>query len=378
MSRALIAASALFLAATSATAQTPWRTAPPESQGMASERLATMDAAVRAGSFEKVTSVLIARHGRLVHEAYFDEGGREAGRDTRSVTKTVTAMLVGAAIAEGAVPDVAAPVTPLLSAYGPFDNPDPRKDEITIEDLLTMSSLLECDDGNSFSRGNEERMYLIEDWVKFAFDLPIRGFPGWVPKPADQPYGRAFSYCTAGVTALGAAVQSAVGEPLDTFAHRTLFAPLGIEGEQWQRSPVGTPQGGGGLRLRSRDLLALGQLLLNRGRWEGGQILPEPFALAMTTPQVSVDAQRGDYGYLTWLPAYSVNGQQHAAWAMAGTGGNKVVIVPDLDVVAVVTTENYRVRNAHGLSDRLLVEHVLASIETRQAPTEALSGGAKR
>lgn len=365
MYRLLITACSLIAIAAPASAQNAWRTASPESQGASTERLAAMDAAVHAGSFQKITSVLVARHGLLVHETYFDDGGVEARRNTRSATKTVTAMLVGAAIGEGDIADVDAPVMPFISSYGPFDNPDPRKSAITVEDLLTMSSLLECDDDNQFSRGNEERMYLIEDWVKFALDLPIRGFPAWVPKPADQPYGRAFSYCTAGTTTLGAVVQSASGERLDAFARRTLFAPLGIGGEEWQFSPTGLPQGGGGLGLRSRDLLALGQLLLNRGRWEGKQVLPEAFAVAMITPHASVDPQRGDYGYLTWLPTYTVRGQPHAAWAMAGTGGNKVVIVPDLDVVVVVTTENYNVRNPHGLADTLIAEHALAAIDGR-------------
>lgn len=365
MNRLLITACTLLAVATPSSAQTLWPAASPESQGASTERLAAMDAAVRAGTFQKVTSVLIARHGQLVHETYFDDAGREARRNTRSATKTVTAMLVGAAIAEGDIASIDALVMPFIASHGPFDNPDPRKAAITVEDLLTMSSLLECDDQNQFSRGNEERMYLIEDWVKFAFDLPIRGFPAWIPKPADQPYGRAFSYCTAGSTTLGAVVQSASGEPLDAFARRTLFAPLGIEGEQWQISPTGLPQGGGGLGLRSRDLLALGQLLLNRGQWEGQQVLPETFVVAMTTPQASVDPQLGDYGYLIWLPTYTVNGQPYAAWAMAGTGGNKVVIVPDLDAVVVVTTENYNVRNPHALADTLIAEHALASFNRR-------------
>lgn len=361
MRHLFIAVASTLALSTAAQANPQWVSAAPDSQAVSAEGLAALDAAVRAGTYQKITSVLIARHGRLVHETYFDDGGAEVRRNTRSATKTVTAMLIGAAIAEGDIANADAPVMPFIAAYGPFDNPDPRKAAITVEDLLTMSSLLECDDENQFSRGNEERMYLIENWVNFAFSLPIRGFPAWIPKPADQPYGRAFSYCTAGSTTLGAVVQSATGEPLQTFAQRALFGPLGIDNPEWQISPTGLAQGGGGLGLRSRDLLTLGQLLLNGGQWEGRQVLSQVWVTAMTSPHAHA-GDYGDYGYLTWLPTYTVAGQAHAAWAMNGTGGNKVVIVPDLDAVVVVTTENYDVRNPHGLADALITDHALAAI----------------
>lgn len=363
MRNLFLATFGLALVAAPVLAEPNWPVAEPETQKVSSEGLATMDAAVRAGTFQKITSVLIARHGRLVHEVYFDEAGREGRRNTRSVTKTVTAMLVGAAAARGDLAGVDAPILPFIADHGPFDNPDPRKAAITVEDLLTMSSLLECDDDNSFSRGNEERMYLIEDWVKFAMDLPVRGFPDWIPRPENQPYGRSFSYCTAGVATLGAVVQAATGKPLQDFAHEALFGPLGIEGERWQISPTGLAQGGGGLGLRSRDLLTLGQLLLNQGRWEGRQILPEAWTRAMIAPHVNVDPQKGDYGYLIWLPTYSVAGAPHPAWTMSGMGGNKVAIIPDLDAVVVVTTENFNVRNPHGLADTLIADHVLAAMK---------------
>lgn len=352
---------ALFLtAAPAAHAQSDgWRTVtPPAATAVA---FAAMDTAVRNGEFQQITSVLISRNGQLIHEAYFDDGGAEARRNTRSATKTVTAMLAGVAVARGNL-TAETPVLPLLASWGPFDNPDPRKAAITVEDLLTMSSLLECDDDNQFSRGNEERMYLIENWVKFAFDLPVRGFPAWMPKPQDAPYGRSFSYCTAGTTTLGAAIQSATHQPLEAFAHDALFAPLQIEGEEWQFSPMGLAQGGGGLGLRSRDLLKLGQLLLDGGRWNGTQVLPEAWVTAMTTPHASAGEGRGDYGYLTWLPTYTVEGLPMKAFAMAGTGGNKVVVVPDLNAVVVVTTTNYNVRNPHGIADALISNHALAAL----------------
>lgn len=361
MRHLFITIAATLALSTAAQADPLWPSATPASQGVSAEGLAALDQAVRAGTYQKITSVLIARHGRLVHETYFDDGGVEVRRNTRSATKTVTAMLVGAAIAEGDIANADAPVMPFIAAYGPFDHPDPRKDAITVEDLLTMSSLLECDDENQFSRGNEERMYLIENWVNFAFSLPIRGFPAWIPKPADQPYGRAFSYCTAGSTTLGAVVQSATGEPLPVFAQRALFDPLGIEAPEWQFSPTGLAQGGGGLGLRSRDLLTLGQMMLNLGQWEGRQVLPREWVAAMTSPHAT-SGDYGDYGYLTWLPTYTAAGTKHAAWAMNGSGGNKVVIVPDLDAVVVVTTENYGVRNPHGLADALISDHALAAM----------------
>ena len=160
-----------------------WTAATPESAGIASERLAKMEAAIRSGEFKKIGSVLIARHGKLVYESYFD-GNADSIRNTRSATKTITGMLIGIAIDQRLLGGVNAPVVGLLEKK-PVKNPDARKEKITVEDFLTMSSALECNDWNEFSQGNEERMYLVEDWVQFTLDLPIRAFPSWEPKPND-------------------------------------------------------------------------------------------------------------------------------------------------------------------------------------------------
>ena len=336
--------------------------AEPARVGLAAQRLTRMEQSIRAGEFKQVTSVLVARRGRLAYEAYFDAEGAEGLRNTRSATKTVTGMLVGIAIDRGLLSGVDARVLDFFHDKEPLLNPDPRKAQITVEDFLTMSSLLECDDENSFSRGNEERMYLVEDWIRFTLDLPIRGFPDWVAKPAASPYGRSWSYCTAGATTLGPLLERATGQSVPDFARDNLFAPLEITHVRWQFQPLGPAMTGGGLNLRSRDLLRLGQLYLNGGTWNGRRVLSAEWVRRSTTPHANA-REDTDYGYLWWLPTVHANGRDFKGYAMYGTGGNKVYVFPAEQLVVVVTTVNFHVAGAGALTERLLTEHVLPALE---------------
>lgn len=342
---ALVALSAGPLAS-AALAQTDapsaWPATTPAAAGLDTAALGRLERAIEAGTYGRVTSVLMAVDGALAYERYFDDGGRDALRNTRSATKTVAGILVGIAAERGLIDGAGEPVAPWFDDHRPFGNPDPRKDSITVEDFMTMSSVLECSDDNSFSRGHEERMYLVEDWFGFTLDLPIRGFPAWVPGPEASPYGRAWSYCTAGVVTLGGVLERAAGRPLDDWADDVLFRPLGIDTMAWQYTPTGTAMTGGGLALRSRDLLTLVQLYLDGGTRAGRRIVPERWVEQSLRPRARV-RDGVDYGYLWWLPTLA----DHPAFMMTGNGGQKVVGFPDLGIAVAVTTTSYGSAEAH-------------------------------
>ncbi|RDD81047.1 class C beta-lactamase-related serine hydrolase [Dyella tabacisoli] len=312
-------------------------------------------------SFKGITSIVVVQGDKLVYEAYFNGGNPDQLNDIRSASKSVTALLVGAAIDRGLIPKVQTPIYGYFSDKQPWQHPDPRKQAITLEDLLTMSSQWECDDENQFSGGNEERMYVTEDWLQFALDLPIKGYAPWMSKPKDSPYGRAFSYCTAGAFVAGAVVERATHKPLADFAAEALEHPLGITQVKWNRSPLGIGMGGGGTRYRSRDLAKLGQLALDGGRWQGQQVISPSWIQAMLTPRAQA-REDADYGYLWWRFRFPLKGVEQPTWAMGGNGGNYVFVVPSQKLVAVITSTAYNHSYAHPQSQGIFRDYILKAM----------------
>jgi CubicO group peptidase (beta-lactamase class C family) len=339
-----------------------WVVSAPEAEGLVPKPLHDMEAAIRAGDFKKIGSVLVARHGKLVYEVYFD-GDATTPRDTRSATKSITDVLVGIAIREKKLSGVDARVLAMLPDRGrKMQNPDPRKDKMTIEDLLTMSSPLECDDWNDASRGNEERMYVIEDWAQFILDLPVRGRMHLGERVEPPKYGRNFSYCTGGVFVLSEVLQKATGLRTDRYAQEKLFGPLGITDAEWVFSPLGIPQTGGGLRLSSFDLLKIAELYRSGGTWQGTRIVDVAWVKVSTQPHAQIDDQT-EYGYLWWLKTFKSGGKDYPAFMMNGNGGNKVAVFPALDMAVVITSTNYNTRGMHEQTDKLLTDYILAAVK---------------
>ena len=283
----------------------------------------------RFDDYGEITSVVVSQGGEVVIEEYRD-GDVSTLRNTRSCTKTVVGMLLGMAIDRGIVPGVETPLQELLGEPAP---------PVMLRDLLTMSSCLDCNDWDDGSPGNEERMYPQEDWLSFGLRLPLRR-------------SRGFSYCTAGVVALGVALERALGEPLSNFAERELFTPLGIEGAQWVYTPKGETSAAGGLELTSRSLLRLGELYLGGGE----DLIPATWVAESIRPHARIDDEL-EYGYLWWLREYG----GESCFFMTGMGGNRVHVLPESERVVVITTTNFGRRDAHDLSDRLLREQILAT-----------------
>lgn len=325
---------------------------------------AALTAEIEKGDYGTVTSLLVNRHGTILYEGYFNGADAATLHNTRSATKTITSMLVGAAIADGLISGVDEPVTGFFPELQPLKNPDPRKQKITIEDFLTMSSLLECNDNNSFSRGNESRMHLVEDWVGFTLNLPIKGFEPWVERPHENDYGRSFSYCTAGVHVLGQIVARASGGRLDDYARARLFAPLGIERADWQRSPLDQAVAGGGLELTTRSLMKLGSLFTGGGVYQGVQLLPAEWIKRSLQTHV-IARSDAEYGYLIWKSPAQIQDRHIMTNYMAGNGGNRVVFIPDEDVVIVVTKTDYNTRGMHQATEKLVNTGILERLFAR-------------
>jgi CubicO group peptidase (beta-lactamase class C family) len=336
-----------------------FRVADPRDVGMRQEPLEALTPVLIDSEFPDTTSILLFKDGRLVFERYLGSGGPPVLNDTRSVTKTITALVVGLAIADGALRSTDEPAFDRLRDLAPFRHDGALKRAITIADLLTMSSALDCDDFVAGNIGNEENMYPLRDWSRWAADLPVK------PDYERSTSGRGpFSYCTGGSLLLGQIVQRAAGQPLDRYVDVRLFQPLGIRERQWTRSPSGEFQSGGGLRLRSRDLLKLGVLLLDEGRWAGRQIIPADWVRTMLSPGNRVNEEQA-YGMLVWQREYRSPCGPVKGWYMGGNGGNIVLSVEDANLVAVITRTHYNRRGMHEQTTRMIEDHVLAALACR-------------
>ncbi len=358
----------------------PWRYAPPipgddgwrigtlAEVGMASEPLAELVRTISQPPASihdpDIHAVLIARHGKLVFEEYFHGYHRHKPHDTRSATKGIAAVLVGAAIEKGPKLAVSDHVYDLIYGGNLPSGLDPRKAEMTVEHLLTMASGYDCNDWADSPRpGSEDGLYdqPERDFYRFTLQLPMES------KPGDRP-----AYCSVNPNLLGAVLRAATGKAVTELFDELLAAPLQMGRYHLGPQPTGEPYLGGGMFLLARDFMKFGQLLLDGGRWNGKRIVGEEFARRAGSSLVTLRDQPETmhYGYLWWTIDYDVGGKKVHAYFASGNGGQEVVVVPELDLVIATYGGSYNDRGGWVMIKDYIPRFVLPAVKNA-APASA-------
>lgn len=279
----------------------------------------------------QIHALLIARHGRLVLEEYFHGFHRGAVHDTRSASKSMTAILVGAALRNGAPFTVESAVIESVDPALLPVNVDPRLAAVRVEHLLTMSPGFNCDDNDGDSPGNEDAMQeqrAEPNWWRFALAVPMARDPG----------ERAV-YCSMNPNLMGAVLSHETGRWLPDLFAEQVAGPLGIRRYYLNLTPTSDWYLGGGAQFELRDFMKMGQLVLDEGVWNGRRVLDRAYVARMTAPLVELQERR--YGYYWWRQDMPYRGRQMRVIYAAGNGGQIVMAVPELDLVIALYSGDY-------------------------------------
>ena len=317
--------------------------------GSAADLEERLEIARQAGLLPNLHAVVVLRGGRLVVERYWTgydarrarplgpvRFGPETPHDMRSVSKSIVGLLYGVALAAGRVPAPEAPLTAQFPEY-PDLAADPARQRLTVAHALSMTFGTEWDElGIPYSdpRNSEVAMDAAPDRYRFVLERRVVRAPG-----------EAWTYNGGATALLARLIAKGTGQPLEAFAQAALFDPLGIAGAEWERDRRGEAIAASGLRLTARDLARIGAMLLAQGRWEGRQVVPADWLAACFRPAVALpDGRR--YGYHWYLGAVprddGAGGVRFERTVSAvGLGGQRLFLLPGLDLVVAVTAGNY-------------------------------------
>ena len=339
-----------------------WQVAAPDSVGIDGAKLCALVPTFEESKEANLHGVVVVRHGKLAFEHYFRgydlkapngpatiDFDRTTGHDLRSATKSITALVLGAAIDRGMITDVNESVLSFFPDYA--DLRTPEKDQITIRDLLTMSMGLDWNDDAPYT--NENTMNASIEPYRYVLSLGVV-----------QPAGRVWNYSGGATALIGAFL---VARP----ASASMSSPRHSSSTRWA-SPMSrghafetaTPRTGAACGSGRATWRKSANSVLNRGQWNGARVVSESWITAATAPQIKT-IYSGYYGYQFWLGASSVSGRRIDWVAAQGQGGQRIFVVPSLDVVAVVTAGNYygNDRLASLVPQTVLDEYVLPSVD---------------
>jgi CubicO group peptidase (beta-lactamase class C family) len=336
----------------------PCATSAREPQSPAASAAVSLDSAAdTAAHLPRLHSLLVSWRGKLILERYYNGARRAHAANIKSASKSVLSALVGIAIDRGLIAGVKQPIAPFFTQLmgGHGDSP---KREITIEDLLTMRSGLETTSNRNYGRWVQSR-----DWVRFALAQPLL-----------YPPGTTMEYSTGNAHLLSAILTKVSGTNTWQFAQESFAKPLGFALPKWPQDPQGIYFGGNDMLLTPRQMVAFGELYLNRGRTSAQQIIPAAWVDASFVPRArSRRESERFYGYGWWMRELAGR-RAFYAW---GYGGQFIFVVPELDLV-VVTTSSTAVsveRSSHLRAIYDLVEHtVIAPIAASAAANPVAAG----
>lgn len=304
-------------------------------------------------SLRDITSIVVIKDGELLLEEYFNGAKRKTLHDTRSVGKSIISTLLGMTIADGFIQNEKATLDEFYTLEK-FNNYSERKDKISLENLLTMSSGLGGSDFDEESTSREDLMQENKDWLQFALDLPMH---------ENKEIGKNWDYFSGGMMILADVMDQNIPIGLESYAEEKLFRPLGINKYKWQYTPLKTINACGGLRLRSLDLARFGQLYSNQGQRNDKRILASSWVTKSFAKHHEVPMAKDNfYGYLFWSKTYEVNGEAHEVYYASGNGGNRIFIFKDQPLVIVITATAYNTPYGRAQADKIMQDFLIPAL----------------
>lgn len=301
-----------------------WQSSPPEEQGMDSAALQSL---VEFGSSNHVDSLLVARNGKIVLEAYYAPFGPGTRHAINSATKGVVAGLAGIAIDKGMLRSVDTPLLDLLPGRT-GSSPDPRKKAITLQHLLDMTSGLDWKEPLSDAVPETLiQMRRAPDWTQFILDRPMAQAPG-----------AGFNYNSGNWNLVSAILARSAGMSTEDFGAEHLFKPLGIADWHWRKDPGGISGGGSGLYLQPRDMVKIAYLYLHHGQWEGRPVISRAWVEKVFRASVPMQMGPGAdfrYGDGWW----TIPGRK--AYMAVGFHRQIILVLPESGVVAALTGRSH-------------------------------------
>ncbi len=309
--------------------------------GINGAALESLYAEVAREPHHDLKGIVIVRNGRVAGEQYFNGDSVDTLHDIRSATKSITSLLMGIAIQKGLVHSVNDSIALYLPGL-----PKDGKERITIKDLLNMRSGLDANDEDPSTPGNEDNLDKSSDWIRTIYTVPMNGVPG-----------SKYNYCSINAFLTGAIIENASHMPLDEFARVNLFGPLGIQDYRWRHVPINRVTGQGNLSITTRDLAAIGELMLNDGVVNGRRLVDHAWTTRSLASQVAIsdsDPYADSYGYMWYTKAEPIGGHDIEVHFASGNGGNKIYIVPSLHMVVAITSSAYNTNYGQRRSQDIL------------------------